>query len=103
MSRDIREYWRELRALEAELPEFVWLVSERDPRAVAIAQAPAGVAARLLRAKTHRKATEEEVEAHHAREKEANREAREERMRRQGTSLVVVRPSLNGGEPSRRS
>ena len=24
--RDIRRYWKEVRALEASLPEFVWLV-----------------------------------------------------------------------------
>jgi len=89
MSRDIRQYWQELRALEASLPEFVWLVSGH---AGIVTQAPAGIAARLLRAKAHRRATDEEVAGHHARELEANRAAREEKMRRQGTSLVVVRP-----------
>jgi len=86
MSRDIRQYWQELRALEASLPEFVWLISGK-----VTTQVPASVAARLLRAKSHRKATDDEVAEHHALELEANRAAREERMRRQGTSLVVVR------------
>jgi len=91
MSRDIRAYWQEVHALEASLPDFVWLVGVRDGAAAAVTQAPAAVAARLLRAKSHRQASGEEVEAHHAREQAANRAAREERLRRQGTSLVVVR------------
>jgi hypothetical protein len=92
MSRNIGQYWQERRALEASLPEFVWVVSVRDAGATAVTQVPAAVAARLLRGKSHRRAAEAEVEAHHAREQEANRAARVERMRRQGTSLVVVRP-----------
>ena len=91
MSRDIRQYWREVRALEAGLPEFVWLVGVRDIVAASVTEAPAAVAARLLRAKSHRRATDDEVAAHQAREREANRAAREERMRKDGASLVVVR------------
>ena len=96
MSRDIRQYWQELRAVEAGLPEFVWLVGVRDGGAAVVTEASAKVAARLLRAKTHRRAADHEVEAHHARELEANKAARVERMRRLGTSLVVVRPSGDG-------
>jgi hypothetical protein len=88
MSRDIRQYWQEIRELEAGLPESVWLVPAKGP--VVLTQASAAVAARLLRRNLHRRATEEEVESHLAAEQEANRAAREERMRRQGTSLVVV-------------
>ena len=94
MSRDIRQYWQEVRTLEAELPEFVWLV--RDGGAAVVTEASARVAARLLRAKSHRRAAEQEVEAHHARELEANKAARVERMRKLGTSLVVVRPGGDG-------
>jgi ribosomal protein L12E/L44/L45/RPP1/RPP2 len=90
MSRDVRQYWRDVRALEAGLPEFVWLVGVGDIVA-AVTEAPAAVAARLLRAKSHRRATDDEVAAHQAREREANRAAREERMRKDGASLVVVR------------
>jgi len=87
MSRDIRQYWQELRVLEASLPEFVWLVTIAG---AVVTEAPARVAARLLlRGKSHRKATDEEVAGHHAREQAANRAAREGRLRRQGTSLVV--------------
>lgn len=89
MSRDIRQHWQEVRKLEASLPEFVWLAAARELPVVT--QATAAVAARLLQRRSHRQATEEEVEAHLAAEQEANRAAREERMRRQGTSLVVVR------------
>lgn len=90
MSRDIRQYWQEVRALEQSLPEFLWVVSVKDPEARAVAQVPAAVGARLLRKGTHRRATDDEVAAHHAREKEMKQAARVERLRKQGTSLVVV-------------
>lgn len=90
MSRDIRQYWRDVRELEQNLPESVWLANAKDAVASVVTQAPAAVAARLLRKGTHRRATDEEVAAHQAREREAKRAAREEALRRKGTSLVVV-------------
>ena len=90
MSRDIREYWREIRAMEGTLPEFVWLVSTEVNAGEFVTEVPAAVAARLLKAKSHRMATNEELEAHHAREAEALKQARCERMRRLGAAIVVV-------------
>jgi hypothetical protein len=29
--RDSKQYWQEIRAIQAELPEFVWLVSLENP------------------------------------------------------------------------
>ncbi len=90
MSRSIREYWQEIRTLEGTLPEFVWLVCVAANSPEFVTEAPALLAARLLQAKSHRRATNEEVEAHQAREAEAVKQARHERMRRSGAAIVVV-------------
>lgn len=88
----IQDYWREVRALEDRLPEFVWLVSKTADTAGFVTQAPASVAARLLHGKSHRIATEEEVQAHLEHEQAAVKAAKQERMRRSGAAVVVVRP-----------
>ena len=90
MSRDIRQYWQEVRELEATLDEFVWLASASEAEARFVTEVPAAVAARLLRRKSHRVATEAEVAGHLERERANHKRAREEAMRRQGRSLVVV-------------
>ena len=93
MSRDIRQHWQEVRAIEGTLPEFVWLVSVAANSLSFVTEAPAAVAARLLKIKSHRLATSEEVEAHHAREAESAKQALHERMRRLGAAVVVVASS----------
>jgi len=92
---DVRRDWREIRAIESTLAEFVWLVSERDatgadvpPRVVQVA---AGRAAQLLHAKTHRLAADEEVHAQRESEEAAKRSVREENLRRQGIAIVPIR------------
>jgi hypothetical protein len=87
--RDVRQYWREIRALAASLPEFVWLAGA-DGQAAFVTQVPAETAARLLHAKSHRLATPEEVEAHLACEAERERQARAEERRRKGTVLMKI-------------
>lgn len=87
--RDMRQYWREIRELAAELPEFVWLAEGNEP-ARFVTQVPAEAAARLLHAKSHRLATAAEVEAHLAREAAMERQARAEQRRSQGTVLVKI-------------
>jgi hypothetical protein len=82
--RDIRQYWREVRALEARLPEHVWLVSGN-----AVAQVTAAAAAPLIHAETHRIATDEEIAAHHSAESETKQRMRLDRLRREGRALVV--------------
>jgi hypothetical protein len=84
VSRDIRRYWQEIRALEAGLPEFVWLTAGS-----VVAQVTALAAARLLHAGTHRLATDAEVQAHHSAEEETARRARRERLKREGRALVL--------------
>ena len=90
MSRSIREYWQEIRTLEGALPEFVWLVSTAPNSPEFVTEVTALLAARLLQAKSHRRATNEEVEAHQVREAEAVKQARHERMRRSGAAIVVM-------------
>jgi hypothetical protein len=85
--RDVRRYWREIRAIEATLSEFVWLVSVEDSPPV---QVPAAQAALLLHAKSHRIAEEAAVSTHLAAEEARDFQARREQLRRKG--VAVVRP-----------
>lgn len=94
---DIRQYWKTVRAIEATLPADVWLVAMDSPDFVT--QAPAETAAKMLHAKSHRVATEEEVEAHHAREAATNKNARRERLRRSGAAVVAVEDSEGDDAP----
>ena len=90
--RDIRRYWKEVRALEASLPDFVWLV---DVEGSAPVETPAGLAAQLLLAKSHREASEEELGAQREKEAAAGRALKRDALRRQG--VAVITPS-SGGE-----
>jgi hypothetical protein len=85
--RDIRRYWKEVRALQASLPEFVWLV---DVEGSAPVEVPAGQAAQLLLAKSHRMASDEELGAQRAKEVAEGKERRRDERRREG--VVVVTP-----------
>ena len=69
--RDIRRYWKDVRALEASLPEFVWLVDVEGSAPVEVA---AGRAAQLLLAKSHRVASEEELGVQREKEVAAGKE-----------------------------
>ena len=87
--RDIRRYWKEVRELEASLPEFVWLV---DVEGLVPVEAPAGLAAQLLLAKSHRVASEEELGVQREKEIVAGKELQRDRRRREG--VAVVRPAV---------
>ncbi|MEO8096696.1 MAG: hypothetical protein ABI811_03275 [Acidobacteriota bacterium] len=102
MSRDIRQYWKEVRALENRLPEFIFLVATDGDVPGFVTEAAAGVAARLLYAKTHRAATEEEISAHQLGAEQAVRDAKKERMRLSGAAMVVVDPATSEPSPRRR-
>ena len=85
--RDIRRYWKEVRELEASLPEFVWLV---DVEGSVPVEVPAGLAAQLLLAKSHRLASEEELGVQREKEIVAGKELQRDRRRREG--VVIVAP-----------
>ena len=92
--RDLRKYWQEIRAIEKSLPEFVWLTSldhaPRGQKGGCIAQAAAAGAARLLHAKSHRLATDEEIQAHQTAEHQAKHLAFHEGLRKRGIAVIAV-------------
>ena len=92
--RDLRKYWLEIREIEKSLPEFVWLMSLDNPprgqRGGCIAQVAAGAAARLLHAKSHRLATEDETHAHQTSQDEAKHLAFHEGLRKRGIAVIAV-------------
>jgi hypothetical protein len=94
---DIRQYWKAVRAIEATLPADVWLVGVESQDF--LTQVPAEAAAKMLHAKSHRMATEEEIESHRAREAAENRSARRERLRRSGAAVVAVDDGEGGEAP----
>jgi len=98
---DLKKYWQEIRAIERSLPAEVWLVSlqnlAKGQTAGAMVEAVAGVAAKLLYAKSQRLATEEEIQAHKAQQAEARRRVFEQRMRSQGIAVIPVESRLKSG------
>ena len=83
--RDIRRYWKEVRALEASLPEFVWLV---DVEGSVPVQVGAGRAAQLLLAKSHCVASEDELSVQREKEKAERKELQRDLRRKQGVAVV---------------
>jgi len=83
--RDIRRYWAEVRALEASLPEFVWLV---DVEGSAPVEVSARRAAQLLLAKSHRVASDDELSAQREMEAIAKKELQRDGRRRRGIAVV---------------
>ena len=84
--RDIRRYWKEVRELEASLPEFVSLVDVEGSVPVEVS---AKLAAQLLLAKSHRVASEEELGAQREKEVTASRALKRDTLRRQGVAIVT--------------
>ncbi len=91
---DLRKYWEEIRAIEKTLSDFVWLMSLDNPSrgqvGGSIAEVSGNTAAKLLHARSHRLATDDEIGAHQMRQQEAKRDALHDRLRRQGVSVVPV-------------
>jgi hypothetical protein len=84
--RDLRQYWEAIRALEASLPPFVWVIANG-----CLSEVSAYIAAKLLHAKSHRLASEEEVDSHKARLSAANRDAERANLRRRGIEIVPIK------------
>jgi hypothetical protein len=85
--RDIRRYWKEVRALEESLPEFVWLVDVEGSVPVEVG---ARQAAQLLLAKSHRVASADERRAQRDIELVTRRNLRRDERRKQGIAVVVL-------------
>ena len=92
--RDLRKYWQDIREIEKGLPKFVWLMSLDNPprgqRGGCIAQVAAPAAARLLHTKSHRVATDNEVQAHQTAQDEAKMLAFHEGLRKRGIAVIAV-------------
>jgi hypothetical protein len=100
---NVREYWKTVRVIAETLPEFVYLVEAVENKdVVVVTQVGADLAAKLIHAKTHRIATQDEVDAHQAGEVAANKNARLERLRRSGAAVVAVEDG-DEAKPKRRS
>lgn len=91
---DLRRYWDEIRTLESSLPEYVWVTSLENAAkgqvGGRVSQVASSVAARLLQAKSHRMATEDETTDHQAEQESQKREAFRQRLHRQGIAWVPV-------------
>jgi hypothetical protein len=98
---DLKKYWQEIRELEKSLPAEVWLLSlenrAKGQVAGSMVEAAAAVAAKLLYAKSHRLATEEEIQAYKARQAETKRQVVEQRMRSQGIAVIPVESRRKSG------
>jgi hypothetical protein len=91
---DLKKYWQEIRAIEQSLPGEVWLMSlenrARGQVAGSMAQVAGTAAAKLLYAKSHRLATEEEVRANQARQAETQRQVSQQRLRDRGIAIIPM-------------
>ena len=100
--RDLRKYWQEVRAMERNLPEFVWLVGGELAKGggasnelLALVEVPAAQAAKLLHGGSHRLATEEEIAAHVAAQDSLRQQAFQDGLRRKGIAVVTVAAKKN--------
>jgi hypothetical protein len=92
---DFRQYWQEIRTIQSQLPDYVWMMSLEDAvsRLVGgcLVEVAADLAARLLHAKSHRLATEAEVASLRDKVAETKREAVHQGRRRRGIAIVEVK------------
>jgi hypothetical protein len=92
---DLKKYWQEIRAIEQSLAGDVWLVSlenrARGQVAGSMAEVAAGAAAKLLYAKSHRLATDGEIEAHRAGQLVTQRLGFQKKLRDEGIAIIPVR------------
>jgi hypothetical protein len=93
---DLRRYWREIRTIESTLHEPTWLVNLDDsvpgPQSRNVVEVSAAVGARFLHAKSHRLATQEEIDAQRAKEVLASQIAIHDSLRKRGITVVALPP-----------
>jgi hypothetical protein len=92
---DLRKYWQEIRAIEQTLAADVWLISlenkARGQVAGSIAEVSAGAAAKLLYGKSHRLATDGEIDAHQTRQVATQRQSLQKKLLDKGIAIIPVR------------
>jgi hypothetical protein len=95
---DLKKYWQEIRAIEQTLAADVWLMSlenrARGQVAGSIAEVAAGAAAKLLYGKSHRLATDQEVETHQRRLLETQRQGLQKQLLDKGVAVIPVKNRL---------
>ncbi len=84
---DLRQYWREIREIESGLSDYLWVVDAAGQ----LVEVTRGIAAKLLHGKSHRIATEEEVQAYMAKTGADAREAMRAELRRRGVDTVALK------------
>ena len=98
---DLKKYWQEIRALEQTLGGDRWLMSlenrARGQVAGSMVEVAAGVAAKLLHGKSHRLATDGEIDAHQARQLETQRQTFQKKLRDEGIAIIPVKSRLKSG------
>jgi hypothetical protein len=91
---DLKKYWQDIRAIEQSLPAVVWLMSlenrAKGQVAGSMAEVIAASAAKLLHAKSHRRATDGEVQVHQGRQAEIQRQVSQQRLRDRGIALIPI-------------
>lgn len=92
---DLKKYWQEIRALEESLGGDRWLMSlenrVRGMVAGSMVEVAAGVAAKLLYGKSHRLATDAEVETHQAQQLATQRRGIQKKLRDAGIAIIPVK------------
>ena len=92
---DLAQYWREIRDIQSQLPDYVWLMSLENAvtRLVGgcLVEAAAELAAKLLHARSHRLATEAEVAALKVKEEQAKQDAAIRERERRGVAIVPLK------------
>jgi hypothetical protein len=86
--RNLKKYWQEVRALERELPEFVWLTSAGSIGD--LVEVKAEQAAKLLHTGSHRRATDEEIAVYRGKIDAQRRQMFMDELRRKGVEVVPV-------------
>jgi hypothetical protein len=91
---DLKKYWQDVRAIEQGLPAVVWLMSlenrAKGQVSGSMAEVAAAAAAKLVYAKSHRLATEEEIRVHQARQADLQRQLSQQRLRDRGIAIIPV-------------
>ena len=85
--RDLKKYWREVRSIESELPDFVWLMPVKGGSLVEV---KAAVAAKLMHSASHRAATDEEKDAYQQSQNAQRRRAFHDDLRKKGIAVVPL-------------
>jgi hypothetical protein len=104
---NVQMYWREVRRVEATLPENPWTISLADPATGGVAgrvmQVSREAAAKAIVEKKARLATKEEFAAYWDAEEDRRLATLAQELRRKGQAVIVLppKPKPGGGRGSK--